>query len=242
MMNRKIELPLRTIDLSYDELKPFHPFEEELLERYTQLHNFVKELFEEYETVQHKYEKHNQHIDRALARYTNLHNRLHVLEKNARNTMSRVVLDKPSIEMIAADAREFFTVMHTFNADMQSLADESERMYNIFTPLNTKDELFSELFDEYKSFRDRFQQPNEQYSLDSEQYDQDEQHFFDSLGNMAETQEAFILLCNSVIDRYNQLIEQTEILYKRWEEYSKNVEMIKLMYVMPNDISRVCLN
>ncbi|MBL0310791.1 MAG: hypothetical protein IPP77_14290 [Bacteroidetes bacterium] len=242
MMNKKIELPLRTIDLSYNELKPFHPFEEEMLERYTALHNFVKDLYGEYESVQNKYEQHSEHIDRSLSQYTRLHVQLAILEKNAAQTINRVVVNRPSIEMIAADARNFFSVMHRFNEEMQQLADESEKMYLVFTPLNTKDELFSELFDEYKEFRDRFAQKSETCSLDSDQYDQDEQAFFDSIGNMADKQEEFIETCNQVIDRYNQLIEQTEILYQRWEDYSKSVELIKLMYAMPNDMSKVCMN
>jgi len=242
MMNRKIELPLRTIDLSYDELKPFQPFEEEMLERYTQLHNFVKELNEEYETVQNKYEEHNENINQTLSRYTTLHIQLAILEKHARQTLSRVVVDKTAMELLANDARDFFQSMHRFNADMQKLADESEKMYTIFTPMNCKDEMFTELFDEYSEFREKFQSQNEEYSLDSDQYEQDERGFFNSLGNMAKKQEEFIDVCNNVIDQYNQLIEKTEGLYSRWEEYNKTVEIIKMMYTMPNDISRVCLN
>lgn len=242
MMHKKIELSLRTIDLSYDELKPFHPFEEEILERYTQLHQFVTELFEEYETVQNKYCKHKQHIEQASHHLSQLNEQLRILENNARHTMSRVVVDKHAVEMTAADAGTFFKAMYEFNTTMQELADESEQMYLVFTPLNSKDELFTELFDEYKEFRSNTRNQKEEFSFDSEQFEEDEKDFFHAISNMAERQEEFIETCNNVIDQYNQLIDQTEGLYQRWEKYNKTLEVIKLMYVMPNDISRVCLN
>jgi len=242
MLSKKIEHPLRTIEISYDELKPFHPFEEEMLQRYTQLHNFVKELFEEYKNVQVSYERHNQHIDRALFHFKQLKAHMNHLDKNAKDILKVMLPDKAAADMMIAEAGEFGTMIKNFNHEMEKLAGESERMYTIFTPLDTKDERFTEIFEEYKEFRQKFGEGNEDFSLDMERYDTDEQQFMGSLENMVQHQENFIVVCNSTIEKYNLLIEEVEELYEQWEQYTDAIDMMKLMVIVPHDINRVCLN
>lgn len=242
MLIKKIEHPLRTIELNYDELKPFHPFEEEMLERYTQLHNFVKELYEEYNTVQKKYEHHNTHIDKAIFHFKQLKAHMNHLEQNAKRILNLMMPDKSAADLMVAEAGEFGKMVQQFNIEMQKLADESDRMYTIFTPLDIKDERFTEIFAEYKEFKERFYNNSNDYSLDIERYDSDEQQFFTSLDDMSQCQESFLKVCNSTIERYNLLVEEVEELYEQWEQYNDMIEMLKLMVITPNDISRVCLN
>lgn len=242
MLVKKIEHPLRTIELNYDELKPFHPFEEEMVERYTQLHNFVKELFEEYNTVQQKYERHNSHIDKAIFHFKQLKSHMSHLEKNAKTILNLMLPDKSAADLMVAEAGEFGRLVQQFNTEMQKLADESERMYTIFTPLDIKDERFTEIFTEYKEFKENLYNNSNDYSLDIERYDTDEQEFFTSLDDMGQRQEKFIEVCNTTIERYNHLVQEVEELYEQWEQYNDMIEMMKLVVIVPNDISRVCLN
>jgi SMC interacting uncharacterized protein involved in chromosome segregation len=114
-------------------------------------------------------------------------------------------------------------------------------MFQIFVPLDTKDERLAEIFKEYKEFRELFDS-NENYSLDFEQYDNDEQAFLASLGDMTGKQTEFIGVCNTVIDRYNFFIEEVEKTLEQWEKTNDMLEMLKLLKVTPHDITRICLN
>ncbi len=241
MANKKIEHPLRTIELIYDETTPFHPFEEEMLDRYTNLHNFVKEICEEYNSVQQQYEEHDRHIKRAIGRFRAIKVRMAHLEDNARTLLNRMIPDKAEVESTIAEGNQFKRLIAGFNSDVEALAAESARMFQIFVPLDNKDERLSEIFKEYKEFRALFDS-NENYSLDFEQYDNDEQAFLASLDNMTERQTGFIGVCNTVIDRYNFFIEEVEKTLEQWEKCNDMLEMLKLLKITPHDITRICLN
>lgn len=242
LTKKQINHPLRTIELSYNEMKPFQPFEKEMLERYTQLHNFVKELFEEYSSVEQKYDRHNQHIDKAIFHFKQLKAHMNHLEKNAKKILNLMLPDKTAADMMVAEAGEFGQLVRNFNTEMQKLADESERMYTFFMPLDTKDERFTEIFEEYKDFKQTYFNSDADYSLDMERYDSDEQQFMNSLENMTQVQEKFVSTCNTTIERYNLLVQEVEELYEQWEQYNDMIDMMKLIVITPNDISRVCLN
>ena len=241
MASKKIEHPLRTIELTYDEMTPFHPFEEEMLDRYTALHNFVKELSEEYNTVQRKYEQHDMHIKRVVTRFRAIKTRMAHLSESARTLLNRMIPDKADVESVIAEGNEFRGLIAGFNTDVEQLAAESNRMFQIFIPLDNKDEQLTAIFKEYKTFREHFDS-KENYSLDFEQYDNDEQAFFGSLNDMAGKQTEFIDVCNTVIDRYNFFVEEVEKTLEQWEKCNDMLEMLKLLKITPHDITRICLN
>jgi len=234
MASKKIEHPLRTIELTYDEMTPFHPFEEEMLDRYTTLHNFVKDICEEYNSVQQRYEEHDKHIKKVVNRFRAIKLRMIHLSNAARTILNRMIPDKAEIENVIAEGNEFKRLIVEFAA-------ESNRMFEIFVPLDNKDERLSEIFKEYKEFRELFDS-NENYSLDFEQYDNDEQAFLNSLNDMTGKQTQFIGVCNTVIDRYNFFVEEVEKTLEQWEKCNDMLEMLKLLKVTPHDITRICLN
>lgn len=242
MASKRIEHPLRTIELTYDERKPFHPFEEEMIERYTSLHNFVKELYEEYGDIQTKYEMHDANIRRVIGKYRAIKTRMNHLGENAKRILNLMVPDKAEAEKIVAEAAEFKKLIMGFHKDISMLADESESLATLFTPLDTKDERLSEIFMEYKAFRLGMNFEGDDYSIDIEKYDNDEQEFVGSLTSISERQEEFISVCNQVIDRYNLLVEEVDKTYEQWGKYNDMVEMMRLMIVTPHDITKVCLN
>jgi len=241
MASKRIEHPLRTIELTYDEMTPFHPFEEEMLDRYTTLHNFVKEICEEYNKVQGQFEEHDKHIRKVVIRFRAIKARMAHLGKSARTLLNRMIPDKNEIDNVIVEGIQFKRLIASFNAEVQQLADESSRMFQIFVPLDNKDEQLSEIFKEYKEFRTMFDS-NENYSLDFVQYDNDEQAFLASLDNMTEKQTEFIGICNTVIDRYNFFIEEVDKTMEQWEKTNDMLEMLKLLKVTPHDITRICLN
>jgi len=242
MASKIIEHPLRTIELTYDELKPFQPFEQEMLDRYTTLHNFVKELCEEYNSVQKKYEAHDNNIKRVIQRFRAIKTRMQHLNQGAKNAISRMIPDATEIENVIAEGREFKKLLIGFNKDVEQLAAESNRMHQIFVPLDNKDEMLTEIFQEYKEFRGEFSHNPENYSLDLEQYGNDEQEFLGSLKDMTGKQTEFITICNVVIDRYNFFVEEVEKTFEAWEKCNDMLEMLQLMRVRPYDISKICLN
>lgn len=241
MASKRIEHPLRTIELTYDEMTPFHPFEEEMLDRYTTLHNFVKELYEEYNTVQGKYQEHDQNIRKVIQRFRAIKTRMNHLAENARGLLNKMVPDKAAVEKVIAEGVEFKKLIAGFNADVMRLAVESNKMHQIFVPLDHKDERLTEIFKEYKEFRELFDN-KASYSLDFEQYDNDERAFLGSLNDMAGKQTEFIHVCNTVIDRYNFLVDEVEKTLEQWEKCSGMLEMLQLLRVTPFDISTICLN
>jgi len=242
MASKKIEHPLRTIELTYDDMKPFHPFEEEMLDRYTTLHNFVKELCEEYNTVQQRYEQHDAHIKRVIIRFRGIKTRMTHLSESARSVLNRMIPDNAEIEKVIAEGKEFKALLLGFNKDVERLSVESNIMHQIFIPLDHKDERLSEIFKEYKEFKVGLSGNQADYSLDFEQYDNDEHAFLGSLTDMADKQTEFISICNMVIDRYNMLVEEVEKTFGQWEKCNDMLEMVQLMSVRPHDITRVCLN
>ncbi|MDB5282410.1 MAG: hypothetical protein JWO06_1485 [Bacteroidota bacterium] len=241
MISKRIEHPLRTIEVTYNELKPFHPFEEEMLERYTTLHNFVKELYEEYTDVQTKYEMHDRNIRQVIARFRAIKGRMNNLTQSAKRILNVMIPDKAEADRIIADAMEFKQLINSFDKDINALANESDSLSRIFTPLDSKDERLSEIFAEYKAFREDMCDSNE-YSIDINQYNNDEQQFMGSLTDMTSKQDQFIGVCNQVIDRYNLLIEEVENTYEQWGQYNEMIEMVKLLAVTPHDIRMICLN
>ena len=242
MINKRIEHPLRTIELTFDELKPFHPFEEEMIERYTCLHNFVKELYEEYTDVQTRYELHDRNIRRVIARFKAVKGRMKHLGQNTKSLLNLMIPDREQAEAIIAEAMEFRKLISEFNKDVIRLARESDTLSRVFTPLDSKDEQLSEIFAEYKAFRGEMCHSQDEYSIDIQKYNTDEAGFIGSLTDMADKQEQFIGVCNQVIDRYNLLIEEVEITYEEWAKYCEMIEMVKLMIVTPHDVHRLCLN
>jgi uncharacterized coiled-coil DUF342 family protein len=242
MVNKRIEHPLRTIEITYDEMKPFHPFEEEMLDRYTRLHNYVKELHEEYTSVQKKYEMHDSNIRRVIARYKAIKGRMSNMHTTAKKALGLMVPDKNEAQQIVNEASQLKELMELFHKEVAKLAHESDTLGRIFTPLDSKDERMSELFAEYKEIRKELGEGDEDYSLDMEQYDMDEQAFMHSLTNMAGKQEEFINVCNQVIDRYNMLIEEVERTYEEWSKYNELIEMMRLLILAPYDLTSVCLN
>ena len=243
MASKRIEHPLRTIELTYNEFKPFHPFEEEMLDRYTSLHNFVKELYEEYNDVQSQYEQHDLNIKRVIARFRAIKVRMSHLNDSARKILNSMIPSAIDIEKVLIEGREFKALIASFNKDVEMLAEESSRMNQVFIPLDNKDERLSEIFKEYKEFRGGIFGNEEHYSLDFEQYDNDEQAFLGSLSDMAGKQNEFIEVCNTVIDRYNFLVEEVDKTLEHWEKCNDMLEMVQLIGMRPHtDISRICLN
>ena len=242
MASKIIEHPLRTIELTYDEMTPFHPFEEAMLDRYTTLHNFVKELCEEYNNVQMKYEEHDMHIRKVIVRFKGIKTRMNHLNENARNVLNAMVPEATVIENVVREGREFKILLKAFNTDVEKLATESNMMHQIFTPLDSKDEMLSEIFKEYKSFRVELSGNEAACSLDLAQYDNDEKGFMGSLNDMAGKQAEFINVCNNVIDRYNFLVEEVEKTFAQWEKCNDMLEMVQLMGVRPQSFSQICLN
>jgi hypothetical protein len=241
MASKKIEHPLRTIELTYDEMTPFHPFEEEMIDRYTALHNFVKEICEDYTDVQMQYAEHDKRIKRVIGRFRAIKIRMTHLSGAARTILNRMIPDKAEIENVLAEGNEFKNLIAEFNADVERLAIDSNRMFEIFVPLDSKDERLSEIFKEYKEFRMLFDS-KANYSLDFEKYDSDEQAFINSLNDMTGKQTEFIEVCNTVIDRYNFFVEEVEKTLEQWEKCNDMLEMLKLLKVTPHDITRICLN
>jgi chromosome segregation ATPase len=242
MANKKIEHPLRTIELTYDELTPFHPFEEEMLDRYTTLHNFVKELCEEYSNIQQKYEDHDIHIKRVIARFRAIKTRMHHLNISAKSLLNRMIPEKAEIDKVIAEGKEFKMLLNSFNDDVERLSAESTSMHEIFLPLDSKDEQLAEIFKEYRAFRGELAGNQANCSLDFEQYDNDEQAFLSSLNDMSARQTQFIGICNTVIDRYNFLVAEVEKTLEEWEKTNKILDMVSLLGVTPHDITRICLN
>jgi hypothetical protein len=242
MASKTIEHPLRTIRLTYNEATPFHPFEEAMLLRYTTLHNFVKELCEEYNNIQQRYQQHDINIRRVIARFRGIKTRMVHLTEGARNVLNAMVPAPDQVEKVVAEGKEFKALLASFNREVEKLAAESNLMHQIFTPLDTKDELLSEIFREYKSYRGELAGNHAVCSLDFEQYDTDEQAFMRSLNNMSGKQTEFIEVCNTVIDRYNLFVEEVEKTFEQWEKCNDMLEMVQLIAVRPNDISMICLN
>jgi uncharacterized coiled-coil DUF342 family protein len=242
MANRKIEHPLRTIEISFDERKPFHPFEEEMLERYTGLHSFVKELSEEYSEVQSKYEAHDNNIRKVISRFRAMKFRMNFLGSEAKRLINTMTPERTEAQAIIDQAAEFQILLKDFHRDVQKLADESDTMHRFFVPLDNKDEHLTEVFDEYKECREKLYGDTGNYSLDLHQYDADEQDFLSSLSNMVSRQDEFVSICNRVIDRYNMLVEEVEKTYEQWEQYNKMIDMLRLNLRTPYDLSRICLN
>jgi DNA repair ATPase RecN len=242
MVSKKIDHPLRTIELTYDEMKPFHPFEEEMLGRYTDLHNFVKQLYEEYNKVQGKFESHDKNIKRVVERFKALKGRMNHLETGAKKVLNSMVHDKAEAEKVIQEAAEFKMLVRSFHNDVEALAQESGTMQQIFIPLDHMDERLSEIFSEYKEFREELYDNSENYSLDIERYDNDEQEFIASLKNMSIKQNEFVGVCNTVIDRYNLLVEEVEKTYEQWEQCNDMIEMMRLLMITPYDLSMICLN
>lgn len=242
MINKRIEHPLRTIEIAYDEQKPFHPLEEAMLERYTRLHSFVNELCEEYVDVQTKYEMHDLHIKKVITRFKAIKVRMAHLGSNAKSAVNLMVPDRKEIRKVLAEANEFKSLLDEFNQDVERLSKESDTMHKYFMPLDHKDEQLTEIFTEYKEFRGHVEGSNEHYSLDFNQYSSDEKHFIGSIADMTERQTEFIGVCNRVIDRYNLLIEEVEKVYVQWEEYNKMIEMLSLMHARPYETNQICLN
>ena len=242
MASKIIEHPLRTIELTYDELKPFHPFEEEMLDRYTTLHNFVKELCEEYNNVQQSYKEHDDHIKQVIQRFRGIKVRMNHLNEVATAAIGRMSPDAAEVERVISEGKDFKRLLNSFNNEVERLAAESNRMHQIFEPLDDKDERLSEIFREYKEFRGAFSDNQDNYSLDYTQYGNDEQGFLGSLSDMAGKQSEFIGVCNTVIDRYNFFVEEVEKTFAQWEKCNDMLEMLQLMQVRPYDISQICLN
>ena len=242
MANKRIEHPLRTIELTYDELTPFHPFEEEMLDRYTTLHNFVKDLCEEYNSIQRKYEEHDVHVRRVILRYRAIKTRMHHLNGTAKSLINRMIPEKSDIDKVVAEGKEFKVLIAAFNDDVEHLAEESSEMQKIFTPLDSKDEQLAEIFKEYRAFRGELAGNQANCSLDFEQYDNDEQAFLGALNDMSALQTRFIDTCNTVIDRYNFLVAEVEKTMEDWNKCNGMLEMVKLLGVTPHDITRICLN
>jgi hypothetical protein len=242
MASKTIAHPLRTIQLTYNELTPFHPAEEAMLDRYTSLHNFVKELCEEYAHVQQQYEDHDADIKRVIARYRAIKTRMHSLNAAAKSAIGKMVPDITEVEKIIADGKAFKILLASFNKDVEQLAAESAVMHEIFTPLDTKDGQLAEIFKEYRTFRGQVAGTPANYSLDFEQYDTDEQAFLGSLNDMSVRQNRFIAICNAVIDRYNLLVEEVEKTFTQWEQCNQMLGMLQLMRTRPHDITQICLN
>jgi hypothetical protein len=191
--------------------------------------------------VQHQYEEHDKHIKKVITRFRAIKTRMTHLGNSARTLLNRMIPDKAEIDNVIVEGIQFKRLIAAFNADVEHLAAESSSMFQIFVPLDTKDERLAEIFKEYKEFRELFDS-NENYSLDFEQYDNDEQAFLASLGDMTGKQTEFIGVCNTVIDRYNFFIEEVEKTLEQWEKTNDMLEMLKLLKVTPHDITRICLN
>jgi chromosome segregation ATPase len=242
LVSNKIQHPLRTITISYDELKPFHPHEEEMLTRYTMLHNFVSDLYNEYNTIEENFETHNKHVQSIASRHKIIKAIISRLENHARLMITAMIPDKDAAKKVTEDAKEFNVILQEFHVDVEQVAEESAKMQQLFKPLDGKDERFTEIFEEYKQFRKQLDSNNNDYALDHARYNNDEKEFFDSLANIAKRQDVFIQNCNTVIDNFNALIDDVEKTYEQWEKYNDMIEMIKLMVVTPHDVSKLCLN
>lgn len=242
MVSKRIEHPLRTIELAYDEQKPFHPLEEAMLERYTRLHSFVNELCAEYVDVQTKYEMHDEHIRKVIARFKAIKGRMNHVGANARKAIATMTPDRKEIREVLAEARVFKALLNEFNQDVERLSAESAAMHQFFMPLDHKDEELTEIFTEYSEFRGQLNDNSKYLSLDLDQYSSDEKRFIGSIADMTARQTEFIEVCNRVIDRYNLLIEEVEKVYAQWGEYNQMIEMLRLVQATPYETERICLN
>jgi len=240
-MNKKAEHPLNGTEVNFNNTNALQG-EERRINRYTYMHNFAKELYNDYAEVQERYEAHDCDIKIVIARFKAIKTRMRHLEDNAKYTLANLVPDATRAERIIEEANEFKSLLNDFHKDVERLSRDSDSMHDVFTPLDDKDKQLSEIFREYKQFK------NELYNKASDKngigyaYDADEQEFLGSMATVNDKQSEFIGVCNLVIDRYNLLIEEVEKTYAQWDKCNVMIEMMRFTIVAPYDISLVCLN
>ncbi len=242
-MSKNIEQQMNGAELNYNRANTFTQAEGKMINRYADMDSFAKELYNEYAEVQERYEAHDVDIKIVIARFRAIKTRMRHLEDSAKYILTNSAPDAAKAEMIIEEANEFKALLNDFHKDVERLSIDSDSMHDVFIPLDDKDKQLSEIFKEYKQYKnDLYDKVSKGGFEGGNTYDANEQEFLGSMASVNDKQSEFIGVCNLVIDRYNMLIEEVEKTYAQWDKCNVMIEMMKFTVVSPYDISLVCLN
>jgi tetratricopeptide (TPR) repeat protein len=228
----EIKTSLRTFTLHYEKTIPFNEFEEELIEKYTALHEHATAIKKKAQKYVKRLKKLPQLLEPLWIQYP-------VMKEKADKASNRIFLPPagfkgmamegqftlPSTEVLQkaqSDFAEYSNNFHQQILDVVVKLDEAELMYEWANSFH--DEIYSECLDPvYKEafvLLDKKFEEGLTNSLDVLKLDDEEQEFLGVWGEVMDEVEAVHDARNAFVDKYNILMS----VYKNFVNYNNGTE------------------
>ncbi|MFN8323421.1 MAG: hypothetical protein U0T74_12240 [Chitinophagales bacterium] len=224
MATKLFEHPLRKFEITYDDSKPWTTQDEDLVNAFLNLHQYVMERTETSRHLMEQYAALNRAIGAARTEYQKVRKMM-----DETRQMAEVVI--PAMQLNQVVVQEHFdkAVLQTDEAILEY--DQVMRAIDLETPEPARYAFIEEQddapiwnqFDETNLEHSRQWEVN---SIDTAVFTDTEEMFRVFVGEQARQQDQVIDYTNEVINNHHILMLETELLYEVWKEFVKRVQLL----------------
>ncbi|NGM64270.1 hypothetical protein [Sphingobacterium sp. SGR-19] len=210
------EHPLKDITLDFDDEITPPPFEQEALQSYYEAHDKTWEVKEHVSKIKAELKAADDTIEDLSFRRLGIEQELEILEDWLGVTELE---DKELFDgEITIDIGTFFTVCDKHNVDIQNLYEKIVDLTEIYNrDIENIYEDDAVINPEYFSALDEVYPRYEEVSVHTVSLDDDHQAFLEEYGKVEELFFHYTELAKEIFDKYKNLVETTQIVYRRVE-------------------------
>lgn len=222
MLRKSYEHSLRTITFEYDDAIPITEFEEQLLEKYLEIHTKAEAIKKMGAYVWYRFKELDDQIAYAEKAFAPIAEILSGFLKEAE------ALEKTNAEV--RDIRDLETRMQNYHPEivkfhdsvLSKMADSAKGLWEAFFEFQDADIEMGTYFDEYLAFCQPLYKEYDRWSLDLVSYDRDEQIFREVFSETSEMHRS----SQKVMDRYDAMMQTVEASYGIWDKTRKLISKL----------------
>jgi hypothetical protein len=223
---------MRRIELTYMPGKTVMTTEDEqLVEKYIQLHDFEYHLLKKTEELHMSFCEIDKQVNTLRECLTDIKNKLNdsvtIADKLSEDSY---IPAETSIEKIKENNISIAVELSLYHEKLNSLYKEVRYNQGILNNcINTAENRSEKIYAEYSSVSDTHNQNYEINTIDIVSLDSDYEKFCNSRELYEKRRNDFMERCDKILNRYNSLDLETNAWYQVWTEFSKRCELIQVM-------------
>ena len=196
----KIDTGIRTIELSYEEEKPLTEYENQVIEKYVEMHKIHEGYLKRLKDYDARVDLSSQASKDGLENLESVKKKLNTLLSFS----GTLVTGEEKTRMLEAETEKYNEAVRAFHLN---LCNTNEAWVNLCSDFNDFFEgwetTFETQMEEFSNFLDKFFENYEEFMLDTESFWHDQEAFKVSLGNTSE--------------RMDKLYEKFQTGLQQWE-------------------------
>lgn len=210
--------------------------DEQLLEKYIQLHDFEYHLLKKTEELHKSFYEIDKQVNTLRERLAEIKGKLNDSVTMAdKLSEDSYIPAETNIEKIKENNTSIAVQLSLYHDQLNSLFQEVRYNQGILNNcINTSEDGSERIYDEYTSISEAHNQNYKTNTIDIVSLDSDYEKFCNSRELNEKRRNDFMERCNNILNHYNALNLETNAIYQVWTEFSKRCELIQAMAILHN--------